>query len=216
MRIEDFQPLIAALPTGQHAFRSRLETWNGVLNIPQVGDALLRMFAGEDQLLISRNDISAVAANQDVMDVIVASIVWGYPRGMRGNNAVQIFDNIEPLSQVLEEAVDNGIDNWAEHWKKLDIPGLGISTYSKFLYFLGVEIAGIPALILDQRICEVSERQVFEELLPLQQLRYHNAPRRYPAYLKIMAELGGQYNLDPERLEQFLFLFGLNLNGDGA
>jgi hypothetical protein len=67
------------------------------------------------------------------------------------------------------------------------------------------------ALILAQRIIEVAQQNLFEELEPIRRLSSANAPRLYPKYLESMDEAASRLSLPPDKIEFFLFEFGLHL-----
>ena len=97
-------------------------------------------------------------------------IVWGYPRGPRGDIFSHICENIGNIKKLITSA-NNGISDWQSHFDKLSkIDGIGMSTYTKFLYFKGVKIAGSPALILDIRVINALKRDVFLELKDISNL----------------------------------------------
>src|SRR6202011_5816237 len=93
------------------------------------------------------------------------------------------------------------------------ISGVGLSTHTKFLTFLLVPVHGHSALILDDRIIRIVQSGIFQELVPLHGLK--NAVRSYPHYLECMHGLAGDLTVSAERLEFFLFEFGLNLKSPG-
>jgi hypothetical protein len=120
---------------------------------------------------------------------------------MRGNHAANIADNLAALTGLLGEA-RLGISNWKEHFEKVEaIPGLGLSTYTKFLNFLSVSVSGKTALILDKRIIDVAKSHVFTASLT----------GRYPTYLQRMHSIADILEVEAENLEFFLYEFGLNL-----
>ena len=91
------------------------------------------------------------------------------------------------------------------------IHGIGLSTYTKLLHFLSATIEGHGALILDQRIIEVVQQNLFEELAAIRRLTSANASRLYPKYLECMDDAASQLSLPPDKIEVFLFEFGLHL-----
>jgi len=89
--------------------------------------------------------------------------------------------------------------------------GLGLSTYSKLMYFRDFKFDGIPALILDERLIRVFKNRVFQEFEMLSRISQHNAGKMYHIYLQVMFELSERYKVDGEQVEQFLFIFGNHL-----
>jgi hypothetical protein len=124
---------------------------------------------------------------------------------MRGNHAANISDSLAVLVRLLDEA-RLGVSSWDRHYASVEeIPGLGLSTYTKFLNFLSVSISGKTALILDKRIIDVAKSGVFEEFTG------HFNAQRYPLYLQRMQSIAEALELDAENVEFFLYEFGLNL-----
>ena len=135
----------------------------------------------------------------------MGTLLWGYPDGMRGNHASNIADSLDVLTGLLSEA-RLGISNWKNHFESLNgIPGVGLSTYTKFLNFLSVTVSGKTALILDDRIVRVAKSRAFEEFTD------SLTALRYPACLERMHSIAETLGVDAESLEFFLFEFGLNL-----
>ena len=200
------------MPLNEQAFTIKRSNWvkymdNGTL----VSVILTTIFEGEDTVQISRGDLFEMAKGDDMATFIVATILWGYPRGMRGNHFQTITDEIESLTKMLIEA-KQGISDWTKHYQHVEaIRGLGLSTYSKFLYFLEADIEGNKALILDNRISNTLKNSTFDELRAINDISYTNAARNYPRYLKHMTELSKEFDIDSGKLEMFIFEFGLNL-----
>ncbi len=210
--MKHFKSLIQAMPLQEQAFTIKQSNWAKYMdNNSFVSVVLSTIFNGADTIQISRGDLFKMAHNDDMAIFIVATILWGYPRGMRGNHFQTITDEIETLISILLEA-KKGISNWLEHYKQVEeIRGLGLSTYSKFLYFLEADIEGNKALILDIRIAKTLKNSIFQELKPLNKVTYTNAVKKYTMYLNHMAELSEEFNVNSGKLEMFIFEFGLNL-----
>ena len=142
----------------------------------------------------------------------MATIIWGYPGGMRGNHVRNLIRHLGPLTQLLAEARTQTIVEWSTHYAKVGpIAGIGLSTYTKFLNFLSVQVHGHAALILDDRIIRIANQSVFEELAPLRGLNSRNAASSYPSYLMCMHSVASGLDVPAEAIEFFLFEFGLNL-----
>ncbi|WNC72725.1 hypothetical protein RGQ13_01720 [Thalassotalea psychrophila] len=204
-----FINLINAMPTQEQAFTSKRKTWNKfIVENNEVSELLIAMFEENGNIELSRKDLFEYSQESCLKMFVIATIVWGYPAGMRGNNFSNISINLKELVQVLKEA-QYGIENWIEHYKKVEpIKGLGLSTYTKLLYFLDVKVEGESALILDNRIVNIIEKGLFPEL---DAINTDNAVHNYPNYLKEMDKISKSYKVDSDKLEMFLFEFGLNL-----
>jgi hypothetical protein len=141
----------------------------------------------------------------------MATIVWGYTSGGRGKNIANLIKEFDELTELLSEIRTQTIPAWNIHYEKVKkIKGIGLSTYTKFLNFLSVEVQGHTALILDNRIIRVTRQGIWKELAPLE-LSNSNAVRCYPCYLKHMHSAANSLKVSPEALEFFLFEFGLSL-----
>lgn len=216
MRLTEFVPLMAALPVQYQAFRSKRETWRRFDENVAIAPAINAIFGGNKDVLISRADLRDYAGAEDLVPFVMATIIWGYPGGMRGNHTQNISLRMEDLVARLGQARLNSVENWTEHYSGLDIEGLGLSTYTKFLHFLDVQVNELTALILDDRLIKVAERWLFAELEPLRGLRAHNAGQRYFNYLECMHQVAGNLEVQPAALELFLFTFGSNLKPTAA
>ena len=131
---------------------------------------------------------------------------------MRGRHFQALFQSIDDIEKILISSRETDIKNWGEHYRLIGrVEGLGLSTYTKFLYFMRSTINGLPALILDLRLIEVFRKEVFRECSDLKTIRYDNAPNLYPKYLEMTDCIAKKYQVDSGKLEMFLFEFGANL-----
>lgn len=212
MELLSFRNLIAEMPASFQAFTSKQSTWVAHMNHPNVGEALTAIFEGNSEITISRNDLRSLATEPDLTQFILSTIIWGYPRGMRGNHFQNLLNHFDTLTARLTESRAQPLENWLTHYENIrPITGIGLSTYTKLLSFLSVNVQNFQALILDDRIIRVAQQGIFEELAPLLELRNHNAVCMYPQYLETLHNLANAYEVDAEKIEFFLFEFGLNL-----
>ena len=213
MRLADFRDLIQNMPVSHHAFTSKRATWTSRLNAEdRAGNALRLIFGNNSEVTISRNDLRTLANKTDLAEFVMATLVWGYPRRMRGNNVPNMASHITPLTDLLAEARSHPVDRWDEHYARVGpIRGIALSTYTKFLTFLSVQIGGYTSLILDDRIVRVATGRIFEELVPVANLTDHRKARDYPRYLECLHRIANDMAVSAEAIEFFLFEFGLNL-----
>ena len=218
MRLSEFRSLVANMPVGYQAFASKRSIWASHVNRnDNAGDALRAIFGTLREVTLSRSDLRSFACKPDLAQFVMATIIWGYPRGMRGNHVANLISHLSLLTQLLSAARTQPVAEWGTHYAKVrPIVGIGLSTYTKFLSFLSVQVQGHTALILDDRIIRVANQGIFEELTPLQGLSYDNAPRSYPQYLECIHGLADSLGVSPEKIEFFLFEFGLNLKPPSA
>jgi hypothetical protein len=164
-----------------------------------------QVFDERESVDLSRSDLRVFGQRQDLDCFIMATLLWGYPGGMRNTYAGDISDALPVLAPLLNEA-RQGIQNWGEHFGHTGpIRGLGLSTYTKFLNFLSADVSGHTALILDKRIIDVAAAGAFEEF----EGNYSEA--NYPAYLELTHLIATDLKVEAENLEFFLYEFGLNL-----
>jgi hypothetical protein len=214
MKISNYQTLISCLPVRQQCFTTKRNTWlKAEREIIWLEDLNKSLFEERKTLTISRQDI--FNTNDSIRETIVKTIYWGYTGGMRGNHFINILKNIPLLESTFKELksksqlINNDFEEMTRVFK--NIPGLGLSTYSKLLYFLNVRFNNNPALILDQRLIDVFANKYYEDYSELVRINYGNAEKKYMEYLKISNKIAIELNTQGENIEQFLFIFGNNL-----
>ncbi|EJU9788340.1 TPA: hypothetical protein I7686_21535, partial [Vibrio vulnificus] len=141
--MENYKSLIGHLPVADHAIGTKLATWEKYQEShPEIWNTIQSIFSGELEVKLCRQDLKDIADTQDYNKLIIATILWGYSSGMRGNNFSKIVNKLPEIASLLKCA-SQGIDDWKIHYNKVkEISGLGLSTYSKFLYFVGGKIEG--------------------------------------------------------------------------
>ena len=201
------------MPVSYQAFASKRSTWEPHISRDnKAGNALRSIFGTSDEVTLSRNDLRILAAKADLSQFVMATIIWGYPRSMRGNHVANLIGHLDSLTRLLSTARAQRIAEWNTHFANvLPIAGIGLSTYTKFLNFLSVQVQGRTALILDGRIIRIAKQGIFEELAPLQKMSNYNANRFYPQYLECVHDLADSLRVSGEGIEFFLFEFGLYL-----
>ncbi len=214
MNIRDYQQLILALPVRQQSFTTKRETWlKAELKVKGLSEINNRIFDGEEFITISRDDIFTRNAGERFF----MSIYWGYPSGMRGHNFIRIAVHFEMILGALVDFINNNAagptaDDFRKFADKMKvIPGLGLSTYSKLLYFFEPLIDSIPCLILDQRLINCFANGTFSEFKELKGINYNNAQSKYLQYISLAKDLASSMETKSENIEQFLFLFGSSL-----
>jgi hypothetical protein len=213
MNIQEYKMLISNLPVRKQSFTTKRKTWEKIENeylwFKKLND---KLFGLNSELTISRTDIFETI---DLKETIIKTIYWGYKGGMRGNHFINIIINIGLIENILnklraKEKLTNEDYEWLrQQFKKIN--GLGISTYSKILYFLDLKFENNPCLILDQRIIKVLKTKKYTEFETLSSLHYSNADIKYLDFLLIVKNLSKILETNGENIEQFLFIFGNNL-----
>jgi hypothetical protein len=223
MQLTKFRNLIAVMPVEYQASTSKRSTWAKHMDSgnKEARDALRSVLEAfgtrEDKVKLSRRDLRGLAQKQNLAQFVMATVVWGYTSGGRGNNVENLMYNLDHLTGLLSEARTQTVAEWIDHYKKVKkIGGVGLSTYTKFLNFLSVKVHGYAALILDDRIIQVANQDIFKELDPLRGLSNSNRVSRYPSYLKEMHSVAKSLEVSSEALEFFLFEFGPNLKSSSS
>jgi hypothetical protein len=214
MNIEIYQTLISNLPVRQQSFTTKRSTWIKAENeIFWLSDFNDRLFDNQETLNISRKDI--FNSNSSIKELVLKAIYWGYPSGMRGSHFVNILQKIQILEQAFstirnkDGLTSSDFSDLTNTLKK--IAGIGLSTYSKLLYFSEIKFNGNPCLILDQRLIDVFASQTYNNFSSLSRIAYANAEKNYLEYLELINQISFQLSTKGENIEQFLFMFGNNL-----
>jgi hypothetical protein len=204
--LENYVDLIKNMPVQEHSFMVNIKSWNIENDLVQ---EILSQFS--EDFSIMRVELKE---ELPIEEFEIKTLMWGYPTKGRGNNISRILEKenfgrlVELLQKLKEEKSTN---NFTLQFETRFIDGCSISTMSKFLYFLGIEVDGYPALILDRRIVSILSANRFKELRGLSSINNYNSSYEYDEYLKEMSEVADQLYVSPEKLEMFLFVLGRNL-----
>lgn len=214
LKLIAYTDLIKALPVRSQAFHSNRETWEKSLKPAPLPGELEGIFGSQSSVFISRRDIfdEATKTDPNLERIVYLTILWGYPTGMRNDYFSSIVERMHVLTQRLGKVREGG--DWKAILDPVDkIYGLGFSTCSKLLYFLGIEVNAYDALILDQRLLAVFKNNVFDDFSGLEHLTYENALQddNYLSYQKKMNDVARLLVVPTENIEMFLFAFGSQL-----
>lgn len=211
MRITNFKNLIISLPVLNQSFTTKRKTWKKFENnhwLKSLNDEIF----GEDEFVeISRKD---VFNESSLKKKIIKAIYWGYPRGMRGNNFRNILSNINLIESAIRMLInknndEDGFNSFVDKMKK--IPGIGLSTYSKILYFCNIKFLSNSSVILDKRIIDQVTDSKFDELKSLGKISLITAPKKFIQFLDLINKIAREMKTNAANVEQFLFIFGTNL-----
>jgi hypothetical protein len=211
----NYSDLIKHLPVRSIGFTTKRSTWRGYEKLfPELKLINDRLFQSNEMISINRQDIFDAKSNID--DLIVLTVYWGYPQGMRGYNFSNIFKDFSRLKSFLlsfKTIRNPTIEDFRIFRSQLKtIQGLGLSTYSKLLYFMEMKINGFECLILDQRLIDTFNHNLFTQFGEFKMLKYGvKAERKYPLFLEKASDLSNQLGVKPENIELFLFMFGKTL-----
>lgn len=212
--IKKYASLIEQLPVRNIAFQTKRTTWESD-DIPNPNWLIKRneeLFKN-GQLQVSRHDV--FNNNQDIEKLILLTYFWGYSNGTRGN-FFKMLPYIDTLKNALialkriDNPTTNDFRNFLTSIK--NIKGLGISTYTKFLYFLEIKINGYECLIIDQRLIDSFSNECFSQFEFLRGITSRElAEANYPEIIEELARISLEFGFKAENLEMFLFTFGKNL-----
>lgn len=211
MNINTYATLISNLPVRQQCFTTKRKTWlkaeNEISWLKQLND---KIFGEKPTLTISRQDIFET---KEPREIIIKTIYWGYTGGMRGNHFMNILKHIDTIENAFSPLGDDppktDFNSLTQIFKK--VPGLGLSTNSKLLYFFKISFNKNPCLILDQRLIDVFKSNSFDDFNQLDNISYSNAHNKYLDFLKLISTVAKKTKTQEENIELFLFTFGNNL-----
>ena len=208
MKITKFKEFIREFPYLNQSFDIKKQNWK----IESQQQKIDWIFNENEIITLNRFDL--LNSKHDLENFVFKTLMWGYPTKGRGKNIENMLENgnLERLTKILENYRDSEITIEQLKIDIKSIPGLGLSTITKFTHFLNTTINGNKAVILDIQIIEAINTGRFEEFNHLKGITYENAPKRYPEYLKTINELSKSINAEPDQIEMFLFTFGRTLS----
>jgi hypothetical protein len=106
MRLADFTDLISKMPVSNQAFASKRSTWSLYTNGNDAADAALKPFfdaysIDSENIFLSRGDLRDLGLKTHLAAFVKATIIWGYPRGMRGHDFKNVASHFYALCQLL-------------------------------------------------------------------------------------------------------------------
>lgn len=205
--IAQFKELVSHLPVELESVDTGINRWKRYF---KEHDKLASIFSKQKTITISRADIFSAAKSGDLEKVLFLTVLWGYPVGMLGSFHENIFKNKHMLIKYLEEAVASStLSFWEDYWFAVtQVSGLGISLLSKLLYFCGVHVETLPALILDKRVIGAISSNRFKEFEEFGYISYPKAMYRYVEYLEAICDIAKNLDVAPPQVEIFLRVFG--------
>ena len=142
MKIANYKTLISSLPVRQQSFTTKRMTWlKAEMEVDWLAAINDYIFNNKKSINISKQDI--FNGSHLVRESILRTIYWGYTRGMRGNHFIHILNKIHHLENVLTDLKNtvspNSYDYSISIKELRNILGLGLSTYTKLLYFFDIK-----------------------------------------------------------------------------
>lgn len=208
MKIANFKNFIAEFPFENQSFDIKKDIWK----VQSQQQLINQIFQNKPQITLNRFDLFNSTANID--SLIIKTLMWGYPTKGRGKNIDKLLEptNFNNLIEILKTYNQTAITIKQLKSDIKNIPGLGLSTITKFTHFLGTTVQNYKAVILDNQIIEAINTNRFEEFRSLIGINYNNAPNKYEEYIAIIDKLSIAMNVKPDQIEMFLFTFGRNLS----
>jgi hypothetical protein len=209
MQLVEYLSLIETLPVKNHSFTIQKTNWFNKVQELEIGN----IFENKSSITLNRYDLIS-AAHHNTKDFILKTLMWGYPTKGRGNNIDNLLEinNFEKLVQKLDSYRGINISSKVLESDLKEISGLGLSTMSKFLYFMGAKVENQTTLILDRKIIEILRTNSFVELKDLSNLNYPASITNYVEYLKVINNLAEINKVENEKIEMFIFIFGKHLS----
>jgi hypothetical protein len=223
-RLRRYRELINRLRVDQQTSISSIDTWTDRLGPKVLEDLLLSLNQthrreGNGTIEISRGDLFQLAKREKGISrrLIYSVYIWGYPSGGRGNNCANMASRIEQIERAFLDARNPMCRvELDELSARLHGCGIGLSTWTKLLYFGGFRVGSYHALILDSKVIRTFQRRLFEEFDELNRIgiTYNNGAAHYETYLRVMSRVASGLRVDRDKLEMFVFLFGSSLKSN--
>lgn len=218
MKLEEFKDLIINLPVRFQSSQTKRITWSKKAEkeidwLPELNNKLFKTTDPNDPNATLNINRQNIFATEVLRDLILKTIYWGYPSGMRNNYHIDILkSNIEVIlkDSRRKNYKSNEFKNLTVDLKK--IKGIGLSTYSKLLYFMEIKIEECPCLIFDQKV--INAINFYDNYSELPPIKENNKEKIYLDYLKVTYNLAASWEIHGENIEEFLFIFGNNLHSE--
>jgi len=231
MKISNYKRLIQVLPYMEQAFEIKRSQWKELVS-EEILDQIFIENKDQNPAFLSGQGNSSQKAKEQIVTIsrfelfhkyqnlelfIVMVLMWGYPTKGRGKNIENLLKepNITDLKNALSKFETKESITISEIKEMLKIGSLGLSTLSKFLYFMRLKIGSNWTLILDQRVISVLNSGKYSDpgIEQFEPLRYDNALLHYDDYLIFINALAKDLQAEPDQVEMFLFEYGRNLKG---
>lgn len=204
-----YKKLIESIPIEDQMAIAKWKTWHSkTKNITKL--KLQKPDDKSDNIFITRGNL--INRNCAITNGILQVLIWGYPSGGRGDNIKKCIRNIDLISTALRKLKNSkniDIKQFKDFVASCDsIPGLGISTWSKLLYFNGINIIEYKCNIYDAVVKNALTKLSIDLADYADPTIKPKEIREYISYLKFLSIHAGEIGLRTDQLEYFLFLFG--------
>ncbi|MCI7435485.1 MAG: hypothetical protein MSH22_02625 [Spirochaetia bacterium] len=204
-KISNYYKLIKELPINEQSTRIKKNVWERIKykDKDKIEESIFLDFS---EIELSR---FCVKKETDIRKKIVMVLMWGYPTGGRGNNIQNVLVNLDELVNIFTNYNKKNLnlkdfENLISSFSR--ISGLGISTWTKFLYFFEISVENKKCEIFDLKIVESLNKKQFVELKDKHWIQDFS---NYMEYINLIDEISNKINVQPDQVELFLFYFNL-------
>jgi hypothetical protein len=201
--ITTYENLIKNIPVLKQSTKIKRKVWERI-SYNNKSEIENDIFGAEAEVEISREDIFN---ESDTKKKIVMTLMWGYPTGGRGSNIANLLKNLSKLNTTLGNIKNKNL-SYADFNDLVqsfnEILGLGMSTWSKFLYVFNVKIDSTRCQIYDLKIVESLNKKQFVEL---GSNTWEQNTKNYCSYIQLTKNLANTMSSSPDQVELFLFYY---------
>lgn len=173
-----------------------------------------RFFANHQVVSLTREDVFAACAGNNLENGLLSVLYWGFPKNQRGR-CQNVLHSYELIVQILQDYrnVDLTFQQYEDLKNEVFVPasGVGIAFFSKLLYFCNIRLNGNPCVIYDSRVINkiqecLSNEAEFNELR--NSLHVGNTYQAYWNYVQAVAPLAPVENdvIRSDKVEYVLWL----------
>lgn len=160
---------------------------------------------GENEISITRDELKNNFNN--TKKKVLKVFMWGYPKG--GFPAAHLknmvsSECISKVAELMDEYKDKNLtkEEFLSLQEKLEsIEHLGISSYTKLLYFFGIKVEDDLCLIYDKNVIAYLNSKKINEF----NTRKWSRTEGYLDYINLVNKLGKQYEIPTDKIEMYLF-----------
>lgn len=171
-------------------------------------------FGDKDELYLSRNNLFRLSTG-NIERFLLSVLFWGYPQNNRGRcmKAFECWDSLIDFARQIRHHPDMNLDDYEQLIPIMhnNLPGLGISTLSKILYFSNATIEGKKCIILDDNeargIASLTGPETIDLRTPLIN-GHHRLYRNYPLFLNALHDIANNLQIPAHNIEYTLWLVG--------
>jgi hypothetical protein len=173
---------------------------------------LASFFDDQEIVYLSRKEIFSRSRRGPTDLFALSVLLWGFPTNQHGvcGHALQNWENLMEWVGHLRRNREMTLQQLEEMIPHMhNMRGLGISTFSKYMYFMGCRINGHCCLILDDRVAKGIWNLTgseFDDLKAATQNNNHRVYRNYPAFLEAMENISTTMGVASHNLEYVLWL----------